>query len=66
MKTMLVGILFLAGCTATTPQDTAQVTPREPGRATYTSEQMRKTGRQTAGGQLEQLDPSVTVTRGGR
>ena len=65
MKMLLISLLFLAGCT-NAPQ-TASTKPKpEPLRKTYTAEEMQKTGRQTVGGQLEQMDPSVTVTHGGR
>jgi starvation-inducible outer membrane lipoprotein len=61
MKNLLIGLLFLAGCT-NVPQQTAETQPvPDPLKKTYTSEEMRKTGRQTVGGQLEQIDPSVTV-----
>ena len=65
MKNLLIGLLFLAGCT-NAPQ-TASTKPKpEPLKKTYTAEEMRKTGRTTVGGQLEELDPSVTVSHGGR
>jgi starvation-inducible outer membrane lipoprotein len=66
MKSLLVGLMFLAGCTSA-PHQTAETGPGpEPARRTYTAEQMSKTGRQTVGGQLEQVDASVRTTHGGR
>jgi uncharacterized lipoprotein YajG len=65
MKNLLIGLLFLAGCT-NAPQTVSTKPKPEPLRKTYTSEEMQKTGRQTVGGQLEELDPSVTISHGGR
>ena len=65
MKTLLIGCLFLAGC-ANAPQTASTEAIPDPSKKTYTAEEMQKTGRQTVGGQLEQMDPSVTVTHGGR
>jgi starvation-inducible outer membrane lipoprotein len=65
MKMLLISLLFLAGCT-NAPQ-TAETKPKpEPLKKTYTAEEMQKTGRTTVGGQLQEVDPSVTVSHGGR
>jgi len=64
MKMLLVSFLFLVGCT-NAPQTSTKPTP-EPLKKTYTAEEMRKTGRTTVGGQLQEVDPSVTVSHGGR
>ena len=65
MKTLtFVGILALAGCT-TAPQTTTQTRPTPvPLRNSYTADQLAKTGRQTTGGALEEVDPEISVQNG--
>jgi uncharacterized lipoprotein YajG len=65
MKTLLICLFFLAGCTNVPKQTTETIPTPEPGQSTYTADQMRKTGRQTAAGALEELDPEVTVRHDG-
>ena len=65
MKTLLISLLFLAGCTNVPTQTTETKPTPEPGQRTYTAEEMRKTGRPTVGGQLEEVDPAVTIRRRG-
>ncbi|HEY1769503.1 MAG TPA: hypothetical protein VGG02_04515 [Chthoniobacterales bacterium] len=65
-KFLLIAILALAGC-STAPERVAQNSPAattNPGNESFNQNQMSKTGRQTPGGALEQLDPSVTVQNG--
>jgi starvation-inducible outer membrane lipoprotein len=65
MKTLIfAGILLLTGC-ATTPRQAAQQPQPDPSVSNYSAEQLNKTGRQTPGGALEEVDPSITVSRGG-
>lgn len=65
MKTLIfVGFLVLAGCTTNSPRQAAQPLPN-PFESNYDAERLSKTGRQTPGGALEEVDPSITVSRGG-
>jgi hypothetical protein len=66
MKTFIfVGFLVLAGCTTSAPpRQAAQTSEPNPFERNYSAEDLAKTGRQTPGGALEELDPSITV-RGG-
>jgi hypothetical protein len=50
----------LIGC-AQQPQ--TQTTANDPGTSTYNRNQLMNTGRQDAAGQVEAIDPAVTVRR---
>ena len=63
MKRLLcVGILILAGCANNNQRLTDQPVYGPDGTRTYSQETLKKTGRQTPGAALEQVDPSVTVS----
>lgn len=66
MKRLLfVGILVLAGCANNNPRFTDQAQYNADGSRSYSHQLLAKTGRQTPSGALEEVDPEITVTRGG-
>ena len=63
---LLAGLVALAGC-ADNSQPRQTQNSKQPqhygDRDSYPEEHMQKTGRQTAGGQLSQEDPAISVGR---
>lgn len=54
----LISFAVFAGC-AQQPQ--TQTVANDPSRASYNNNQLMNTGRQDAAGQVQAIDPSVTV-----
>ncbi|MEO5717350.1 MAG: hypothetical protein ABIR29_02130 [Chthoniobacterales bacterium] len=64
MKKLLFAgsVLILAGCANNNPRLSDQPQYNADGSRSYSQETMQKTGRQTPGEALSQLDPSVSVS----
>ena len=62
-KLLLAGIVALSGCASNNnPRLTDQPQYNSDGSRSYSQEVLTKTGRQTPGEALEQVDPSVTIS----
>lgn len=62
MKTnVLLGLIFCAGFLGCAQQPQTQTTSNDPSRASYNRDQLMNTGRHDSAGQVQAIDPSVTV-----